>query len=83
MPFFTQLKIILQGWWNVFLDFISDIKYKKYFDERYKICSECEKNKCGICKECGCIIIAKTKSEDSSCPLKKWLTIKDTLATDK
>lgn len=83
MSVFTYIKYIIQGWWNVFLDLISDIKYKKYFDERYKICSKCEKNNHGICSECWCIIVAKTKSEDSSCPLRKWLSIKETLAADK
>lgn len=61
------------------LDLISDIRYKKEFDERYEICKECEHNTHGFCDLCGCLLKAKTKSEDSECPLKKWLTIKETV----
>lgn len=73
------LKYIILGWWNLILDKISDIKYKKEFDERLAICKQCDRMSFGVCKECGCIVAAKTKSEDSACPLKKWAAIKDTL----
>lgn len=66
------VKYIIQGWWNLLLDFISDIKYKKEFSERMKICESCESNKHGICSICHCVLIAKTKSEDSGCPRHKW-----------
>lgn len=75
----TYLHYIIQGWWNLFLDWISDIKYKKEFDERLKICNSCSYNKHGICQKCYCVVAAKTKSEDSKCPLDKWRTIKETL----
>ena len=61
------------------LDFISDVKYKKYFDARYEICKVCEDNKNSLCKHCGCFIPAKTMAEDSECPIGKWKTIKETL----
>ena len=35
-PFY--IKIIFQGWINWFLDAWSDLKYKKYFDDRLNIC---------------------------------------------
>ena len=73
------LKLIFQGWLNWFLDRISDIKYKEYFDARYKLCKCCEHNKFGICDCCGCVLKAKTKAEESECPLGKWKTIKETL----
>lgn len=69
------LKYIIQGWWNMLLDFISDIKYKKEFSERMEICRACDKNSHGFCDVCHCLLAAKTKSEDSECPLHKWKAI--------
>ena len=63
------LKLIWQGWRNYFLDIVSDIKYKRYFDERY----------C-ICQKCGCVLNAKTKAEDAECPVGKWKTIEEMLS---
>ena len=74
-----KIKYIIQGWWNLILDKISDIKYKSYFDERMNICKSCQENDHGICSICHCVLIAKTKSEDSACPLKKWDTIENTI----
>ena len=73
------LRLIWQGWKNYFIDLVSDIKYKKYFDERYSICKKCEFNKLSICQKCGCFLKSKTKSEDSECPVGKWKTINETL----
>lgn len=56
----------------MFLDMISDIKYKKVFDERMEICKACEHNKIGICTKCHCVLKAKTKAEGSACPVGKW-----------
>lgn len=69
------VKYIIQGWWNWFLDKISDIKYKKEFDQRMEICRQCDKNNHGICTICYCVLTAKTKSEDSECPTGKWSKI--------
>lgn len=69
------VKYIIQGWWNWLLDLVSDIKYKKEFDARLEICKQCESNKHGICDICHCILVAKTKSEDSECPVGKWKAI--------
>ena len=81
--FILTLKLIWQGWRNYVLDIISDIKYKKYFDERYGICQKCRFNKLDICKKCGCVLKAKTKAEDAECPIGKWKTIEETLNLEK
>jgi hypothetical protein len=50
-------------------------------EERMKICNVCPKNSknksnnilpVDICMECGCVIRAKTRNEDSECPIGKW-----------
>ena len=76
-PFY--IKIIFQGWINWFLDAWSDLKYKKYFDDRLNICKNCEHNKSNICDICHCVLKAKTKAEQSKCPIGKWDTIENTL----
>ena len=73
------IKLIFQGWINWFLDKWSDLKYKKYFDERLNICKTCEYNKSGVCSVCHCVLKAKTKAEGSKCPKGKWDTIEKTL----
>ena len=78
-----HIKLIWQGWTNYFLDLVSDIKYKKYFDERYRICQSCIHNANGICKLCSCVLKAKTKAEDAECPVHKWFTIPETLLKEK
>ena len=69
---FLYFKYIILGWWNWLLDKISDIHYKEEFEERLRICKECECNIFGFCNKCGCFVEAKTKCEESSCPIKKW-----------
>lgn len=71
------IKYIVIGWWNVLLDFISDVKYKKYFNARKEICDRCDKNSCGVCTVCHCVITAKTKVEEMTCPLNYWGTVND------
>lgn len=73
------IKNIIQGWWNLLIDIISDIKYKKEFDERLEICNTCDHNKFGICDLCGCVLKAKTKAEDEACSIGKWKTIEETI----
>lgn len=73
------IKLIFQGWLNWFLDKWSDLKYKKYFDARLNICKNCENNKSGICNICHCVLTAKTKAEESKCPIDKWDTIQNTI----
>lgn len=40
--------------------------------ERLKVCDNCEHKRFGVCTQCSCIIIAKTKVAAAECPLKKW-----------
>lgn len=74
-----KLKLIIQGWTNWLIDKISDIKYKNEFDARMEICNACDDNMSGVCKHCGCVLAAKTKAEESECPIGKWKTIKETI----
>lgn len=74
-----RIRLIIQGWTSLILDKISDIRYKKYFDERRGICQSCDKAKLGFCLRCGCVIKAKVMAEESYCPDGKWLSISDTL----
>ena len=41
---------------------------------RYNICLSCDKliKLTKQCKECGCIMAAKTKLQNATCPLNKW-----------
>jgi hypothetical protein len=41
---------------------------------RYDICLSCDRfiNLTKQCRECGCIMTAKTKLANASCPLGKW-----------
>ena len=73
------IKLIYQGWKNYIIDKISDVRYKKYFAERYNICKSCEFNKLSICEKCGCVLKAKTMAEDAECPVGKWKSIEETL----
>ena len=42
--------------------------------ERMSICRKCEKlNPLLVqCKECGCLLVLKTKMKNQDCPLNKW-----------
>ena len=44
-----------------------------------EICNACDDNMSGVCKHCGCVLAAKTKAEESECPIGKWKTIKETI----
>lgn len=41
---------------------------------RYEICKSCPEliDLTKQCKQCGCIMIMKTKLNNASCPLEKW-----------
>jgi hypothetical protein len=47
-------------------------------ETRLSICKECPRfmNLTKQCKECGCIMTAKAKLPNASCPLGKWGTEK-------
>lgn len=41
--------------------------------ERISICNSCEfLNVMRQCKKCGCFVDAKTRLNESACPLRKW-----------
>ena len=46
-------------------------------EKRLDICKSCDKyiSLTHQCKECGCIMNAKTKLPNASCPLGKWGTV--------
>lgn len=43
-------------------------------DERFSICKQCPEfiSATGQCKKCGCLMYAKTRLPNASCPLGKW-----------
>jgi hypothetical protein len=46
---------------------------EELFTARLEICHGCHFGENKItCKSCGCPLIAKTKSETSTCPIDKW-----------
>lgn len=67
---------IFKGWFKVLT--FQDSKEAK---RKRTICSECDRKKfklnwfgswfLAVCMECGCPIVAKSRSGDD-CPLKKW-----------
>jgi hypothetical protein len=73
--YISLIPYIIEGWTNWFLDIISDIKYSKEFAKRREICKGCDKYKLGICTICGCVVQAKTRCEDSECPVGKWSSV--------
>lgn len=40
--------------------------------QRLTICRACPSYSQGQCKECGCVLMIKTKFAAEKCPLKKW-----------
>lgn len=71
----SKLAEIVNGWKNVIF---TDPKVEKLALERAKICSRCTANVHNICTECGCPLVAKTRSTKSTtdCPLRKWDKLK-------
>lgn len=59
---------MLQGWGNLVVPSAARTEESK---RRFKICDTCEFRKGIICGECGCVLVAKTRS-DSQCPKNKW-----------
>lgn len=63
----SKLQEIIDGWSNLITD-----DFKEEAERRAKICSTCDKNVLNVCKSCGCILSAKTRSPNSKCPESKW-----------
>lgn len=66
-----KLGEIVDGWKNYI---IMDPAVEKIALERAKHCAKCPSNKANTCMECGCPLMAKTRSmkETNKCPLNKW-----------
>ena len=67
-----NLKNIIEGYSNL-VNKDSDIE--ALAEIRREICNGCERNSNSLvpyCKECGCVIAAKTRVRETECPLKKW-----------
>lgn len=47
-------------------------KASKQAKQRLAICKTCDSNKCGVCKECGCIVRVKVRCGICECDLVKW-----------
>ena len=58
---------IVLGWWY----FLSN-KNNTLARERLKICVGCPKMSKGVCTSCGCVLQAKARLPEESCPLFKW-----------
>jgi len=65
----SKLKEILNGWSNVIW---SKPEVEKMAMDRAVVCGTCDDNVNGKCQLCGCILIAKCRSEYSRCPKGLW-----------
>lgn len=61
--------MITVGWKNVI--FKNQATEDLAFD-RAAVCAECPFNINNTCSSCGCPLIAKTRSPESTCPENKW-----------
>ena len=65
----AKLSEIFNGWKNVVFP---NENVEKIAKARASICADCEYNVKSRCKKCRSPLIAKTRSMQSHCPLKKW-----------
>ena len=65
----AKISEIFNGWKNVVFP---NEEVERTAKVRAAICAQCEYNVKSRCKKCGCPLVAKTRSMQSSCPLKKW-----------
>jgi len=65
----SKVSEIFNGWKNVVFQ---NEHVEKIAKARVSICGDCEFNVRSRCSKCGCPLIAKTRSMQSHCPLKKW-----------
>lgn len=42
------------------------------YEERLKLCSECEMLLSGMCRSCGCYVEIRAAHKQQNCPRKKW-----------
>ena len=41
-------------------------------EDRLKICHACPEYNNGLCNDCGCILVLKTRMLSENCPQNKW-----------
>ncbi len=69
-----EISNIISGWFNVAKDKLGILspEINTKAEERLKICSACPQRKGDNCGACGCPLVAKVRSPQSNCPIKKW-----------
>lgn len=65
----SKLSEIAEGWKNIVF---RNPEVEKLAKARAAICAGCKYNVNSRCTECGCPLIAKTRSVTSYCPKHKW-----------
>lgn len=64
-----KLKSIYEGWKYLIWP---NPEIEKIAKKRADICSNCNWSKMNVCRQCGCYISAKVRSEKEKCPIDKW-----------
>lgn len=64
-----KLSEILDGFKNLIWE---NPRIEKIAMDRAVVCGTCDKNVNNICQSCGCVLMAKIRSEFSKCPESKW-----------
>lgn len=72
MTITNKIKSIVNGYKNLIW---KKEQLEPLFQQRLNTCSNCSENIGGICKLCGCIIQAKTRSISEVCPANYWKPI--------
>lgn len=75
----SKIDEVAEGYWNLMMKNEGVEELAKVRNEICNTCPSNSKNQSSMfgdmlpyCKECGCLLEAKTRSPESSCPLKKW-----------
>lgn len=72
----AKIDEIANGWKNVIKSKlgVSSEEDEKIFQSRREICNACDRRSdLDRCLECGCPLVAKTRSLISDCPLGRWI----------
>lgn len=70
----SKFKQMLNGYVNLLKKKgnVQDSEIEKVAQMRYSKCLECPEKKGENCSACGCLLAAKVRSLDASCPIYKW-----------
>ena len=64
--FFKTLKALIE-------DIDEEVRTPKdRYEERLKVCTECERLYDGMCAACGCYVELRAAKTNNSCPYDKW-----------